>query len=95
MMPLVAGSAEASLDIFKANTWIIAKDFVAAPALSKEIDDEFNGKARTSDNRLTNQDIWVNSDASLPIHKQTWNTYLFITDIFIQSMPMDTLTLTN
>jgi hypothetical protein len=66
-----AGIAETGLDIFKADAGIIAKDFIGAPALGKEVDDEFNSKASTSDDGLTNQDIWIEGDASLLIHKQT------------------------
>jgi hypothetical protein len=32
------------LDIFKAESGIIAKDFIGTPALSKKVDDEFNSK---------------------------------------------------
>jgi hypothetical protein len=64
------GVAQAGLDVFNADTGIIAKDFVGAPALGKEINDEFNSEASTSDDGLTNQDIWVKGDASLLIHKR-------------------------
>ena len=63
------GVAQTGLDIFKADTGIIAKDFVGTPALGKEINDEFNSEASTSNNGFTNQDIWVEGDASLLIHK--------------------------
>jgi hypothetical protein len=59
------------LDIFKANTGIIAKDFISTSALGREVNDEFNSKASPSDDGLTNQDVWVEGDASLLIHKQT------------------------
>jgi len=47
------GIAETSLDIFNANTKIVAKDFIGTPALSQEINNEFNREASTSDNGLT------------------------------------------
>lgn len=64
------GIAETGLNIFKAETGIIAKDFIGASALGEEVNDEFNSKASTSDDGLTNQDIWVEGDASLLIHNQ-------------------------
>lgn len=65
------GIAETGLDIFKTETRAIMQDFISAPALSKEVNNEFNCEANIPNNGLTNQNIWVEGNASLLIHKQT------------------------
>jgi hypothetical protein len=64
------GIDETGVNIFKADTRVIAQDLIGAPALGKEVNNEFNRKASPSNDWLTNQDIWVKRDASLLIHKQ-------------------------
>lgn len=47
------GVAQTGLNILKANTRIVAKDFISTPALGEEIDDELNTKASASNNGFT------------------------------------------
>ncbi len=44
------------MDIFKGGAGVVAEDFVGAPALGKEVNNEFNGEVSAFDDGLANED---------------------------------------
>jgi len=65
--------AEASLDVFKGDAGIVAKNLVGCPALGKEIDDELYGKTGAFDDGFADQDIGVKGNSGLPVHSVQLN----------------------